>query len=175
VTDTKSAPTGSELTPAQESTGIMRADLAELFAQGLATIPEAGQEGWEGILATLARVEHPEDLDAPWRSSGGRDVVGRPIEVRGLRRMPSSFGEGVPFFLIADAVDLLTGEVLAVTTGSTGVVGAWIIANMRGWMPIRGMIVESERPTEQGYYPQHWQPYREPKNRPAAKAEPAEG
>ena len=162
MTDTETTAQEAELTPAQEATGIMRPDLAELYASALAAIPEAGNEGWEGILATIARAERPEDLDAAWRSSGGRDFVGRPIEVRSLRRLPSDFGEGLPFFLVADSVDLETGELLAITTGAVGVVGAWAIAAVRGWLPIRGMIVQSERPTDAGYYPQHWQPYREP-------------
>lgn len=167
MTTTETTAQGAELTAAQEATGIMRPELAEVFAAAIGTIPEAGNEGWEGILATVARAERPEDLDAPWRSAGGKAFVGRPMEVRGMRRMPSSFEEGMPFFLVLDAVDLLTGEVTAITTGSVGVVGPLAIAHARGWLPIRGTIVESARPTEAGYYPQHWQMLRET---PKAKA-----
>ena len=167
MTKPETAGNASALTPAQESTGIVRADLAETFAMALGTIPEAGQEGWEGILATIARAERPEDLDAPWRAAGGKAYIGRPLEVRSMRRMPSSYDEGLPFFLVLDAVDLLTGEVIAITTGSVGVVGPLAIANARGWVPIRGSIVESARPTDAGFYPQHWQMDRTGSGKPA--------
>ena len=150
------------LTDAQAATGIMNPTVAELYALAIVNIPEAGSEGWEGILATIATAERPEDLDAAWRSSGGKDLVGRPLEVRSIRRMPSDYGQGLPFFLVVDGADLLTGEKVTLTTGSVGVVGALVIAHSRGWLPIRGTIVESDRPTESGYYPQHWAPYREP-------------
>ena len=126
------------------------------FAAMAADIPEAGDGGFEGILAQLLAVEDPAALDAPWRSDGLTELLGRPLRIDGLRRMESEYDSGLPFFLIIQAADLETGEQLTVTTGAVSVVAQLTKAWSLGLIPgFRVVPRQADRPSKSGYYPQH--------------------
>ena len=126
------------------------------FAAMAADIPEAGDGGYEGILAQLLTTDDPSALDAPWRSDGLREYLDRRLRIDGLRRMESEYESGLPFFLIVQASDLETGEVITLTTGAVSVVAqlvrAWSLGLIPGW---RVIPRQSERASKSGFYPQH--------------------
>jgi hypothetical protein len=121
----------------------------------IADIPEAGGDGYASILAQLATAEHPDDLDAPWRSGGLEEFVNQPLVIRGIRKMPSDFQGGLPWFLVADAAVVATGELVSITTGAVAVVAQLAKAHALGAFPWRVIPRQSERPSARGYYPQH--------------------
>lgn len=135
---------------------VIRPEVVEAFAAMVADVPEAGADGYESILLQIAKAEDVTDLDAPWRADGLKAFIGHPLEVRGLRRMASEYAGGLPFFLIVDAADLETGELVTVTTGAVSVVAqlakAWQLGSIPGW---RVIPREADRPSSSGYYPQH--------------------
>lgn len=155
MTTETEAPTGAEQAPSNGAVAI-RPDVVEAYMALAAGIPEAGGDGAESILLQILATEDPAALDAPWRADGLRAFLGHPLRVDGLRRMPSEFGGGLPFFLVVDAADLGTGEKVTVTTGAVSVVAqlakAFALGLIPGW---RVVPREAERPSSSGYYPQH--------------------
>jgi hypothetical protein len=70
--------------------------------------------------------------------------------------MESEFAGGLPFFLIVDAADLETGELVTITTGAVSVVAQLAKAHQLGQIPgWRVVPRQAERPSASGYYPQH--------------------
>src|SRR5206468_4145943 len=100
----------------------IRPDVVEAYMTLASDIPEAGGAGAESILLQIMATDDPAALDAPWRADGLRAYLGHPLRIDGLRRMPSEFAGGLPFFLIVDAADLTTGERVTVTTGAVSIV-----------------------------------------------------
>lgn len=122
----------------------------------LAAVPDAGDGGgYERILEQIAAAESPADLDAAWRSGDLVELAGEPLVVRGIEKVPSDFGGGLPYFLVVDAVREATGESVKITTGAVSVVAQLVRAYAMGAFPLRVRPFVAERPTKSGYYPQH--------------------
>jgi hypothetical protein len=155
VTTQTKAPDGAD-TGAAASGVVIPNEAVAAFAAMAASIPEAGDGGFEGILAQLLVTADPAALDAPWRSDGLTEYLDRRLVIQGLRRMESEFDSGLPFFLIVQAADLETGEVVTLTTGAVSVVAqltrAWDLGLIPGW---RVIPRQADRPSKSGYYPQH--------------------
>lgn len=130
-------------------------DVIEAYEAMIDQIPDAGQDGLEGILAQLAAVTSPDQIDAPWQAGGLADYVGRPIVVEGARKMPSDYPGPLPWFLILDGYTSDTGEPVHATTGALSVVAQVVKAQVAGWLPMTVIPRLAERPTKDGYYPMH--------------------
>ncbi len=129
---------------------------SEALTAALLTIPETSDDGYERLLLQLAAAEDAADLGAPWRAGGMTQYLDRPLEVRALRRIPSDYDGGLPFFLVVDAGDLLTGELVTFTTGAVSVVAQLAKASQLGAIPGWRVIPrQSDRPSSSGFYPQH--------------------
>lgn len=121
----------------------------------IATVPDAGGDGMEGILRTILQAGNAADLDAPWRSDGLGAYLNVELEFQAIRKMPSDFTSGIGWFLIADAAIVDTGELVTMTTGAGSVVAQLLRAWSLGSFPLRAIPRQSARPTAEGYYPQH--------------------
>lgn len=146
---------GADLPVSTDSPVVIAPAVVAAYEAMIADIPEAGGDGYASILIQLAAAEHPDDLDAPWRSGGLEDFINQPLVIRGIRKMPSEFGGGLPWFLVADAAVIATGELVAITTGAVAVVAQLAKAHALGAFPWRVIPRQSERPSKSGYYPQH--------------------
>lgn len=102
----------------------------------LELVPDAGEGGMDGILLALAQASDPADLDAPWRTAGLGELVGIALHVTGIRKAPSDYAGGLPFFLIIDGAIKETGETVAVTTGAIGAVAQLLNAMRLGAFPL---------------------------------------
>jgi hypothetical protein len=140
----------AEVLPAPLSTGVVAS-----YESMLASIPDAGEGGYERILELIAQADDPAELDAAWRTDDLANLAGIPLTIRSISKAPSDFQGGLPWFLIIDAVNEVTGEKLTVTTGAVSVVAQLVRAFAIGALPLRARPVVSERPTSKGYYPQH--------------------
>lgn len=125
------------------------------FEAAITQVPDAGGDAFESIVGAIMAAGDVADLDAPWRSQGGSELLGVPIVVRAIRKLPASYGEGLPWFLVVDAAIAETGELVTFTTGSVTVVAQLVSAWAKGWYPLACTLVESERESARGFHPQH--------------------
>lgn len=130
-------------------------DVIEAYEAMIASVPDAGGDGVEAILAQLAGITDPSKLDTPWRSGGLAEYAGRMIIVRGIRKMESDYDGPLPWFLIVDGQDAQTGDEIHLTTGATSVVAQLVKAFQLGAFPLAVIPRIAERPTPGGYYPMH--------------------
>lgn len=121
----------------------------------LAQVPDAVDDGGLNILETIANAATLADLNAPWQSANIAAYNGERLLVRSLRKRPSDFAGGLPFYLIIDAVVESTGEIVTVMTGSDDVVAQLVRAYVLGKLPARVIPRVAVKPTAAGYYPQH--------------------
>lgn len=141
----------------------LRQEVIEAYDSMLAAIPDAEGEGYERILEQIAQATSPADLDSPWRAGDLAELAGIPLVVLGVRKRPSDFGGGLPWFLIVDAVIETTGEHVTITTGAVSVVAQLTKAYALNAFPLRVRAVVSERATASGYYPQRLEVLTQPK------------
>lgn len=134
---------------------IIRPEVIAAYTAMIEQVPEAGQDGFDGILASIAQAKGIHDLDAAWRSTGLEALRNRTIRVLGIRRMPSDYPGGLPWFLVIDAADVLTGETVAITTGAVSVVAQLVKAHQLDAFPMDVIPRVAERPSRSGYFPVH--------------------
>lgn len=127
------------------------------FREAAASIPSASDSGdvWGSITESILNATSIEELDAPWRTEGLRDLVNVPIRIESLRRRESDYTQGLDQYLIITATNLDTGEKVTVTTGSVSIVLQLVQAFRLKALPLEVIPRESEKPTESGYRPMH--------------------
>lgn len=126
------------------------------FAKMATVIPaQDPDEAVESILAQILGSENLDDLDAPWNTTKVEELTGHPLVVHSLKRMTSDFTDGLGVYLVVQAAVKNTGEEVTFTTGSVSIVAQLVKAYVSGWMPLECKLVRAERPTADGYYPQH--------------------
>lgn len=142
--------TGTSLVPRLTSDVI----IANL--QGMIdALPEAGEGDELAIVSQIISAGRVEDLDRPWSSEGIAKFYGRQIQINAVKRRPSDFQDGFGAYLVLEVMDLDTGEVEAVTTGSSSIVAQLAQAYRLVGLPITCIPRVATRPTSNGYYPQH--------------------
>lgn len=124
----------------------------------LAAVPdtEAGS-GYERIFSQLAGAESIDDLNAPWTAGDMEQYADLPLTIDSISKSESTYGGGLPFFLVVGAVVEETGERVTVTTGSVNIVAQLVRAYAAGLFPVRARVQIAERPTAKGFYPQRLQ------------------
>lgn len=83
-----------------------------------------------------------------------KEILGVPLVIRGFRFQESGFDKGPGTYAVIDAVHTETGEAIAVTAGSVNVMAALLKLAMENALPFEGRIVETDRPTRDGFFPQ---------------------
>lgn len=144
-----------QMIPAGELGQPLRPETIAAFEAMVSDVPEAGGDAFESILGAIARGTDVLDLDAPWRSQGFEELVDVPIVVQAIRKMPSDYQGGLPWFLVVDAAIADTGELTTFTTGAVSVVAQLLKAWSMGAFPLACTLCQSDRPSRSGYYPQH--------------------
>jgi hypothetical protein len=133
----------------------IRAEIVAAYESMLANVPDAGDSGFERILEAIAAAGDVSQLDAPWRSEGLLELAGIPLTVRGITKIPSDYPGGLPWFLVVDAVNEVTGKPLTVTTGAIGPVAQLVKGWALGAFPLKVTPRVAERPSKSGYFPMH--------------------
>lgn len=150
-----STPRGGDVIPAPTGEAVaLHSSTVQVYESMIEAVPDAGADGIEGILDALARATDVRDLDAPWRSAGLDAYLNVELTVTGIRKLPSDYAGGLSWFLIIDGATA-DGEVVSITTGATMVVAQLVRAFALGGLPVRVIPRQSERPSRNGYYPQH--------------------
>lgn len=147
---------------------VLSVQVIDAYEAMIESVPEAGQDGFEGILEAIALAGDWRALDAPWRSSGMTELANQALVVTGIRKMPSDYPGGLPWFLVIDGANMATGERIAVTTGAVSVVAQLVKAHQLDLFPLVVIPRVADRPSKSGYYPVHlevrgpWQPAPQP-------------
>jgi len=152
---TESAATGAVVPVSTDGPAVLDPRVVEAYEGMIADVPEAGGDGFEAILEAIAAASSAAELDAPWRSAGLEGLANVPIVVSGIRKMPSDYPGGLPWFLVVDAAVRATGERITVTTGSVGVVAQLVKAWSLDAFPLTVVPRMAARPSRSGYYPMH--------------------
>lgn len=154
---TSSQPTATRGTvvPATGDPLALDPAMVEAYSSMLASVPDSGGDGMEGILQQLLEAGDASELDAPWRSAGLELYRNTPLVIRSIRKVPSEFEGGLPWFLVLDAAVLGSGELVTITTGAVSVVAQLARAWAMGALPLKVIPRQSDRPSKSGYYPQH--------------------
>lgn len=129
--------------------------LLERFAEMAVMIPADLGSGTEDILAKILSAKTWDQLDEPWETTDIEDILGKSLRITKVQRRPSTMKGGLGVFLVIHMQDAKTGAEYVKTTGSVSVVAQIARAYALG---VTSMLVEwcrAERPTENGYYPQH--------------------
>lgn len=149
------APDGAVVPISEDGPVVLRPDIVMAYEAMIADVPEAGGDGFEAILQAVLDAQGLQDLDAPWRSSGLEDWANLPLRITGLKRMPSDYDGGLPFFLVVQAVQPATGEIVTITTGAVSIVAQLAKAWSAGWFPLDVIPRKAARPSARGFYPMH--------------------
>lgn len=134
---------------------INDAKLLEQFAEMAVMIPADLGSGTEDILRKILSAKTWDQLDEPWETSDVDDILGKQLRVTKVQRRPSTFKGGLGVFLVLHLTDAKTGKEYVKTTGSVSVVAQIARAYALG---VTSLLIEwcrAERPSDNGYYPQH--------------------
>lgn len=153
----------SSTQPGTQVDDVQRAEVATIedpkvlqqFAEMAVMIPSDIGGGTESILRKILSAKTWDELDEPWETSDVDDILGKRLKITGVVRRPSTMAGGLGVFLVVHMEDVHTGKKYTKTTGSVSIVGQIAAAYARNWMPILVEWCRAERPTENGFYPQH--------------------
>jgi hypothetical protein len=129
--------------------------LLEQFAEMAVMIPADLGSGTEDILRKILSATTWDQLDEPWETSDIEDILGKTLRLTKVTRRPSTFKGGLGVFLVMHIQDAKTGKEYVKTTGSVSVVGQIARAYAMGVTALTFEWCRAERPSENGYYPQH--------------------
>lgn len=139
----------------QEVATITDPALLQQFAEMAVMIPSEVGGGTETILAKILAAKTWDELDEPWETSDIDDILGKRLKLTRAVRRPSTFAKGLGVFLVLYLFDPKDGKEYVKTTGSVAVVGQVAAAYARNWMPLWVEWCRAERPSANGFYPQH--------------------
>ena len=125
------------------------------FASMAMMLPETESDGGASIITAILSSKDVHELDATWGTKDPDKLVGDNLTILGATRSLSDFKDGLGVFLVVEAVLERTGETVTFTTGSMGIVAQIVRAAALDAFPLRAMIQRADKPTADGYYPQH--------------------
>lgn len=125
------------------------------FAEMAVLIPREDGNGTENILEQILNAETWEALDEPWQSTDVDDILGRRLTLLRAIRRPSSFKDGLGQFVVCFMRDKKTGKEVVKATGAIAIVAQVARAYALQCFPLEIEWCRADRPTENGYYPQH--------------------
>lgn len=143
----------------RKSTDLAQVEELEAILLGEKGVPEIADDPAEiqkEIMAQLLSAESDEELEQVGNATGWRSLVGVPIEISGFRWRPSRYEEGAPVFFVVTGTNLVTGERVALTTGSGNVLAQLTNMAKRGTLvgAVR-MVEEADKETKSGFKP-YW-------------------
>jgi len=125
------------------------------FAEMAVMIPADVGGGVEDILAKILSATTWDQLDEPWETSTVDDILGKTLRITSVVRRPSTFHSGLGLFVIVKLLDPRNGTEYVKTTGSVSIVAQLARAYAMGVTAMTVQWCRAERPSENGFYPQH--------------------
>lgn len=125
-------------------TGDAAALLEKFFADTTAVEPEDPRQVQMRIMADLLASKTREELFAPRTLPAWRDLIGVPMQVRGVRWNASDLDPDSPVYAVVDVVNRQTGEPLLLSCGAKSVMVQLYTADQQGWLPADLVLVASK-------------------------------
>lgn len=125
------------------------------FVEMVRLIPHDDTAVMDRIAAQILASDSWEDLDAAWQTDNIKHLLNVEQRIESLGVQPSTYAGGLPFFLVVHAFRLDNGDEITWTTSSVAMCLQLAKAYHAGWLPIKAKIVQAERASRNGYYPQH--------------------
>lgn len=106
------------------------------------------------IIAQVMAAESIMDVLAPAEAIHGRDLVGIPLIVHGVKYQRSDYSEGSPFYAVMDCEREDSGARIPVTIGAQSIIAQLMRLAQLDAFPQRVVIEQAtKRPTAAGYWP----------------------
>lgn len=122
-------------------------------AEGEDIPPVDSDEIQREIVLRIFSATTKEAILQPVTTTPAEEVLGRPLQILGYRRMPSTKKDSrLKYYMLIDAVDG-TGERINISCGSINVMARLAALNANNFLPCFGAIVQAKTPTAGGYYP----------------------
>lgn len=139
--------TGAELEIVQDWTPFLLGDATPEF--------EDAEQASRDIVMQILNAKDVESVFEGADTTPARDLLGVPIRILSAKAKRSAYEGGATMFLLIDAVrlDQESGEVIKVTTGARNIMAQLYRLTQLNALPVACVIVESERPTAEGYRP----------------------
>jgi hypothetical protein len=120
-------------------------------------IPENSGTGYESVINSILNAKTVTDFNSTWQANSMDAIDGREICITRISKVNSDYDGGLGFFLICDYFDYEAQKYCVGSTGSISICVQLAKANAEGWLPLMCMVVKSEKPTKDGFYPLHLQ------------------
>jgi len=118
-------------------------------------IPDVTEDPTPRMAAAILNADDPEDWEAIFAGKSIKDSAGKKVRVVALRRAPSDYEGAIKQYLIAETIDLATGEADIMTISSVMSMLQLLVANQRGWLPLDVEVVRKAKATKRGFFPIH--------------------
>lgn len=113
---------------------------------------DAEQASRDIVMQILQAADADEILEGA-EVTPAKAMLGKPLRINGARAKKSAYEEGATMYVLIDAVDLGTGEVVKISCGSRNVLAQLYRTYQLNAFPLDCRILESERPTANGFRP----------------------
>jgi len=133
---------------------VLQALEGQLAADQIAVTVQDPQEVALSIIKRILASESPDEVFQGQKALGGREVLGRPFQLKAVRWHKSSFEGVVPVFAVLDSTMLDSGEDVAITTGSSNVMAQAYKLDDLGALPVDCTFQEADKETAAGFRPQ---------------------
>ena len=130
-------------------------ELIATFSAMVTIVPEDDSNAMENILTAVLTASTWEALGDPWETDTAEKLAGKTFLIERVTRHDSDIAGGLPYFLVMHGTDMRTGESIAAPTGSLAVMAQLVRAHTSGWLPLFAQLIIAERPTKEGFRPQH--------------------
>lgn len=146
----------TEITPAAGTELVLSQEVMQQFAMMAAGIPDAADEdAYDSILSVLMNATTIDELNAPWDTVDAEDLIGYRLRIEGVKRLVSDFTGGLGMYLVLQGTNMGTGDKFTWTTGAISIVGQLARAHYLNAFPVTCELIIADRPTKNGYRPQH--------------------
>lgn len=135
---------------------VISAETRQMFAQMVTAVPNVdAAEASERIVLQILQAKTWDDVDAPWDKEPKEELIDKELRIDSIMRRPSSYAGGLGVFLVVRGALLEDKRPVVFSTSSMSIIAQLVKLHMLDAFPVFAIIRKSERPTENGYWPQH--------------------
>lgn len=117
-------------------------------------VDQTSSEAQQSILERILNASDDDEAENIGGAMGWQQYLGVPMEIQSFRPLPSEKdGDGPKFYLLCELTNMITGDELAVSIGSWGVIAQLINLAERGKIPGAIRILERGEETKAGRNP----------------------
>lgn len=134
----------NEIVPAGEQAPNPSGDIALIMGDVLPEI-EDPEQAQRAIVAQVLQAESLQQVFADHSTIATKEMVGVPLRITDGRLMSGNLGEGDSVYMVIDAVDLRTGEIVVLNTGAPKIMAIVYRIKQMGKLPVEAEVVEAGR------------------------------